>query len=266
MADIKWIKVSTDMFDRSRKIKQIEQMPKADTILVIWLKLMLLAGSINDGGAIYVTPEIPYEIDMLAGELRRPKAVVKSALDTFERFGMIEITDGIIRLPSWEKYQDTDRMADIREQNRIRQQRKRENKKLLLGVSRDSHVTVTEREGVTQRDSHATEEEREEDIHSFNQSLERAPAPAPAREEKVAFRERSRFEQKYRRDGDIFKSGHIMLSDEQLEKLCEELSYDELRKYVSIVEEQEENGHRYTSKTHFQAIMDMAKKDRRIDR
>ena len=137
MADVKWIKVSTDMFDGSRKIKQIEMMPEGDTILVIWLKLLLLAGNVNDGGAIYLTPEIPYTEEMLATELRRPLNTVKMALTVFERFGMIEIVDDILHLSAWEKYQSVDKLAEIREQNKLRKQRQRENKKLLAGVSQD---------------------------------------------------------------------------------------------------------------------------------
>ena len=103
MKDVKCIKVSTDMFNSNRKIKQIELMPEGDAILVIWLKLMLLAGNVNDGGAIYLTPEIPYTDEMLANELRRPITTVRLALSTFERFGMIEIVDDILMLSSWEK-------------------------------------------------------------------------------------------------------------------------------------------------------------------
>lgn len=55
-----------------------------------------------------------------------------------------------------------------------------------------------------------------------------------------------------------------MMSDEQFEQLCEELSYDELHKYIGIVADQEANGHRYTGKTHYQAIVEMVKKDRQI--
>ena len=70
MAEVKWVKVATDMFE-SRKIKQIEAMPKGDTVIAIWLKMLLLAGQINDGGAIYITPENPYTEKALAAELRR---------------------------------------------------------------------------------------------------------------------------------------------------------------------------------------------------
>lgn len=39
MADVKWIKIATDIFD-NRKIKQIEAMPKGEAIIVIWIKLI----------------------------------------------------------------------------------------------------------------------------------------------------------------------------------------------------------------------------------
>ena len=86
MAEVEWIKVSTGMFETSRKIKQIELMKNGDGILVIWLKLLLLAGNINDGGAIYITEDKPYDIASLAGELRRPVSLVKQALNVFEGF------------------------------------------------------------------------------------------------------------------------------------------------------------------------------------
>lgn len=142
MPDVKWIKVSTDMFDGSRKIKQIELMPEGDTILVIWLKLLLLAGNVNDGGAIYLTPEIPYTDEMLANELRRPITTVRMALSIFERFGMIEIVDDILHLSAWEKYQNTDRLAEIREQTRARVAKCRE-KKRLTASNVTSNATVT---------------------------------------------------------------------------------------------------------------------------
>ena len=131
MAEVKWIKISTGMFETNRKIKQIENMPDGDTILVIWLKLLILAGNVNDGGAVYLTPEIPYTDEMLADEFRRPLNTVRLALSVFQRFGMIEIIDDILYLPSWEKYQSTDKLAEIREYNREAQRRSRERRKLI---------------------------------------------------------------------------------------------------------------------------------------
>ena len=245
MAEVKWIKVSTDMFDGSRKIKQIEMMPEGDTILVIWLKLLLLAGNGHDGGAIYLTPEIPYTEEMLANELRRPLNTVRMALQIFERFGMIEIVDDILRLSAWEKYQSVDKLAEIREQNRLRKQRQRENQRLLTDMSRDSHGTKS----VTCHESHAVEEEREEEkekeSHSFIPS--------------------AREEAKMRYLGGTLGKGVVMLSEEQMDSLLEELSVEEFDKYVAIVAEMELSGKHYRKKTHYQAILDMAAKDRRVE-
>jgi predicted phage replisome organizer len=164
MSEIKWIKVMTDMFD-NRKIKQIETLPEADSIIVIWLKLLCLAGSVNEQGLIYFTKEIPYTDEMLAKAFDRPLNTVRLALQTFERFEMIEIIDNIICISNWEKYQQLEGMDKVREQNRIRKQRQRERQKQALlvekeNVTRDSHVTVTE--------SHATdidiEKDKEKDI------------------------------------------------------------------------------------------------------
>ena len=42
--DVKWIKIVTDIFDDD-KMKLIDAMPEADTIIVIWFKLLAQAGS-----------------------------------------------------------------------------------------------------------------------------------------------------------------------------------------------------------------------------
>lgn len=159
MAEVKWIKMATDIFD-NRKIRQIESMPEGDSIIVIWVKLLCLAGNINDSGMVYFTREIPYTEQMLSNQFNRPIATVQMALRTFQQFGMIELIDNILHISNWEKYQNIEGMDKIREQNRLRKQRQRERQKLLLEsneMSRDSHGTVTE--------CHATdiEEEREKE-------------------------------------------------------------------------------------------------------
>lgn len=148
------------MFD-NRKIKQIESMPDGDSLLIIWVKLLCLAGNVNDGGYIYLTKEIPYTDEMLATQFNRPLQNIRLALQTFKQFGMVEIVDNMIYLSSWQKYQNTDKLAEIREQNRLRKQaqRLREKEQKLL-PSRDSHVTQDGQ--VTP--SHALDIEEDKDI------------------------------------------------------------------------------------------------------
>ena len=169
------------------------------------------------------------------------------ALNVFESFGMIEIIDNVFYLSAWEKYQNTDGLEKIREQNRKRKQvqRAKEKAQLLIGetpMSRDSHVTVTQ--------CHATEEEiereeeKEEEFHSFTLSARKEAAL-----EKL---------------GGKLGKGVVMLSEEQMDDLLEKLSLDEFDKYVSIVADCELSGKRYTTKSHYKAILDMAAKDRKL--
>ena len=43
MTEMQWIKLRIDMFD-DEKIKIIQAMPEGDTILVVWIRLIALAG------------------------------------------------------------------------------------------------------------------------------------------------------------------------------------------------------------------------------
>lgn len=119
--NVKWIKLSTDLFD-NRKIKALENLPDGDALIVIWLKLLILAGNVNDGGYVYFTKDIPYTDQLLSTQFNRPLATVQVALKTFQQFGMIEIVDDVIYVSNWEKYQNTDGLEKIREQSRKRMQ------------------------------------------------------------------------------------------------------------------------------------------------
>ena len=159
MAEIKWIKLNVDMFD-DEKIKIIQSMPEGDSLLVIWIKLITLAGKTNDNGYIYIADNIPYTEEMLSVIMNKPLLTIRLAIETFTKLQMLEADTKGIYLVNFEKHQSLDKMAQIKEQNSIRKQREREQKRLM---SRDSHVTVTQ--DVTQ--CHATDididKDKEED-------------------------------------------------------------------------------------------------------
>lgn len=147
MAEVKWIKITTNIFD-DEKILLIESMPDADAIIVIWFKLLVLAGRTNNCGVLTINDTMPYNDEMLATIFRRPLATVRLALQVFEQFGMIETINDTITIPKWEVHQNVEGLERIREQNRERKRRQREREKLLLtdgeDMSRDSRVTVTQ--------------------------------------------------------------------------------------------------------------------------
>ena len=131
MADINWIKLRVDMFD-DEKIKIIQSMPEGDAILVIWIRIIALAGKCNAKGLVLIEDEFPYSDEMLATIFNKPLTTVRLALGTFEKFRMIERTEKGIYISNFEKHQNTEGMEKIREQARIRKQREREKKRALL--------------------------------------------------------------------------------------------------------------------------------------
>nr|DAM60613.1 MAG TPA: replisome organizer [Caudoviricetes sp.] len=130
MADVKWIKITTDIFD-DEKILLIESLPEADSIIVIWFKLLCLAGKMNNSGVFMMNDKIPYTDKMLATIFRRKESTVQLALQTFENFGMVEIIDGVITIPNWGKHQNLDQLEKKRVSQREYMRQYRERQKLL---------------------------------------------------------------------------------------------------------------------------------------
>lgn len=117
MADVKWIKIVTDIFD-DEKILLIESMPEADSIIVIWFKLLCLAGRQNNSGVFTLNGHIPYTEEMFSTIFRRPLNTVRLALKTFEMYGMIEIINDTVTIPNWGKHQSIEQIEARREYQR----------------------------------------------------------------------------------------------------------------------------------------------------
>lgn len=130
-SDVKWIKITTDIFD-DEKILLIESLPESDAIIVIWFKLLCLAGKQNNKGVFMLNERIAYTEDMLATIFRRKTATVKMALEVFERFGMIETVDGVITIPNWGKHQNMDKIEAKTEYMRDYMKSYREKQKALV--------------------------------------------------------------------------------------------------------------------------------------
>ena len=113
MADVKWIKITTDVFD-DEKILLIESLPDAYSIIVVWFKLLCMAGKQNNSG-VFMMGKVAYTDKMLATIFRMKESTVQLALQTFEQFGMIEIIDGVITIPNWGKHQSLDQMENRKE-------------------------------------------------------------------------------------------------------------------------------------------------------
>lgn len=161
MAEVKWIKITTDMFD-NRKIKHLRKLPDGNNIVLIWVMLLTMAGRCNSNGMVFLTQNIPYTPKMLADELDFEENTVKLALQSLEQLEMIVMDNGFFSIPGWEEHQNAEALEKIREQNRIRKQKQREKQKIecVTEMSRDVSVTNL--------GSHATDIDKEEDKEKDN--------------------------------------------------------------------------------------------------
>lgn len=158
LAEVKWIKIVTDVFD-DEKILLIETLPESDSLIVIWFKLLCLAGKQNNGGVFLMGGRIPYTEEMFATIFRRPLNTVRLALRTFQEYGMVDIIDNTVTIPHWEKHQSLDAYEQSKEKTRQRVAAHRERQKALI----ESNVTCNVTEGVTVTDCNAIDKIRKEE-------------------------------------------------------------------------------------------------------
>ena len=204
MAEVKWVKITTDMFD-NRKIKHLRRMPEGNSIVLIWVMLLTMAGRCNAGGMIFLTENIPYTTKMLADELGFEENTVKLALHSLEQFNMIQTDQGYFTIAGWNEYQNIEGMEKIREQNRLRKAAQRARQKEALPpaeMSRDITGQVTQ--------SHATDKE-ERDLDKEERNKKKSVKETP----------RALFERLI---------GEYTMTDALKAKMCEWITYKTERK------------------------------------
>lgn len=207
MNEVKWIKIVTDIFD-DEKMLLIDSLPEKDAIIVIWFKLLCLAGKQNNGGVFMFNDRIAYTDEMFATIFRRPLNTVRLALKTFEEYGMIEIVNKAVTVPKWEKHQKLETLENAREQTRKRVEKHRQKQKEIA-----CNATCNVTDGVTVTQCNADRLDIDEirlDNISPNGDIysESGEAPAPKKPVKHKYGEYS----------------NVLLSDEELEKLRAEIS------------------------------------------
>lgn len=143
----KWIKVATDTFE-DEKIDVIEGMPDGEKFVLIWFKILLLAGKCNSGGYLLLQEDIPLTAKMLARRFKQELSVVNKALKVFEKYKMLERTEEGIYVTNFNKHQDLDKMNQKRVQDRERKQKQRAKEKILSEASENE---AAEEENMSQK-------------------------------------------------------------------------------------------------------------------
>ena len=153
------------MFD-DEKIKLIRSLPEGNTIIIVWIQLLSVAGKTNDDGMIYIGRNLAYSDEMLSTIFDHPLSTIRLALRTLEDFELIETNpDGIIRISNWEKHQNVEGMEHVRKLNAERNKRYRERKKQqLIEQEKERDVSVTSRDATEKirEDKNRLEKNRED--------------------------------------------------------------------------------------------------------
>ena len=255
MADVKWIKITTDIFD-DEKILLIEGLPDSYAIITVWFKLLCLAGKQNNNG-VFMMGRIPYTNQMLATIFRMKESTVSMALEVFSNFGMVEIVEGVITIPNWKKHQSLDAYEKKKERDRLYQAERRAAQRALIEQSSDTSSDIASLEEEKEEDK-----DKEKEIHSIYLAKKENEFPVESTGFSTAL---STDEDKMRKKlrGELGK-GVVLLSQEQMDDLLDKLSLEEFDHYVSVVAECVLKGKPFKRKTHYQAILDMAIQDRLI--
>lgn len=174
MPEVKWIKVATDLFD-DEKIVLIESMPDSYAIITVWFKLLCFAGKQNNDG-VFTIGNMPINEKMLAYILHMKESVVSVALQTFEQFGMIDRSNGVISITNWNKHQNLDSFEKKKARDRLYQQERRSQQKQIAQKSSDSRLTYddssTDSSSYVVVSEEDKEEDKEEDIDIYRDSKE----------------------------------------------------------------------------------------------
>lgn len=246
MAQVKWVKITTDMFD-NRKIKHLRKLPDGNNIVLIWVMLLTMAGRCNAGGMIFLTENIPYTTKMLADELGFEENTVKLAIGALEQLNMVQTDNGYFTIAGWEEYQNIEGMDRIREQTNKRVAAYRKRQKALIQSSDDCNATCN----VTVTESNETD--KEEDIKNKKEEGEcmecGADAPTPPSSDKKTAKAAKHKYGEY---------ANVLLTDDELGKLKEE--YPDWQERIERLSEYiASTGKKY--KSHYATIRSWARKD-----
>lgn len=169
MADVGWVRLSTRLFE-NRKIKYLLNQPKGAELVLLWVHLLCAAGTVNDGGRVYISQNVMYTPQSLAADFGVPKTIADKALTLFQDLELIEVeSDGCIQILGWDKHQNVTGLEKIREQNRLRKQKQRQcdkSRNVDEDMSRDSHVTECDKSrNVTQQRREEKNRKEKDDYH-----------------------------------------------------------------------------------------------------
>ena len=143
MVGVKWIKLDTGIF-QSPKVRKLRRMPSGDTVVLIYIDLLTIAGRQGGTGELMLTDGMPFDLEDLAFECDTDVNTMRMAMAMLQKLSMVSMRkDGCYVIDGWVDHQAIDGSAS---KNRERQRRWRERQKSAKALpaatqEQDSNVT-----------------------------------------------------------------------------------------------------------------------------
>lgn len=137
---MQWIKLFCNLVD-NRKIKLIRKSPDGETLVLLWIMILLEAGKCNRGGYLLVSKGMPHTAETISMVTDIPLATVKLGFGLYHQLGMIDWLDEAMYIANWAKYQSEDKLEVRRKKDRDRKRRQREREKAHLQITDDSDMS-----------------------------------------------------------------------------------------------------------------------------
>lgn len=252
MADGKkfyWLKLRRDFFKR-HDIRIIEEMPNGKDYVLFYLKLLL--ESIDHEGSLRFSDTIPYNEQMLSVVTNTNVGIVRSAMKLFTELKLMELLDDATIYMA-----EVNNMIGSESWSAERVRRFRQKQQALL-CNADVTSCNEEIEKEIKKDIDIDLEIERETENSFTQPIEKESDLFSTELSTSVGTPRVTL------GGELGK-GVVLLSQEQMDDLLEKLSLEEFNHYVGVVADCILSGKQYKRKTHYQAILEMAMADRRIN-
>ena len=253
-----WLKLKRDFFKR-HDIRIIEEMPNGKDYILFYLKLLL--ESVDHEGSLRFSDTIPYNEQMLSVVTNTNIDIVRSAMKLFIELNMMSIYD--------------DKTIYMNEVDKlIGSETRWAEKKRLQRAKEDNVPQLSSNCPIEIEKEKEKETNKEKEFHSFNHSVASEDEYIRKKVIDEGFEEGSADAEEYARElkeglklkymGGTLGEGIIRMSDEQFDDLIDRYGIEEVERYCEIIKDCERKGKHYKKKSHYQAVLDMASKDRRI--
>ena len=128
--NVKWVKLYTNILNDD-ELLAIQMLPEGPTIWMLWIKLLVLAGTLNTGGVLMLKGGFPYTDELLSEKFHINRKTIRTGIKKLQEYKLLDEVNGCLAIANWKKYQAEERLEKIRVKDKERKRKSREEQKRI---------------------------------------------------------------------------------------------------------------------------------------